>query len=1489
MQSRSVNSNERVTESQKPKSNKVAVTLKPRRRQRHKQHEPLENTFPASVEVGGAVLSPEQCAAVVRYYFNLRKQQQRTRAKMAVERLVCVEENPGPVEIVRLRRDMYSAARAGMGHKHNKLAMKLAQWEMHIDEVYANGAHVAWVSDPPAPRLVGVELNPGPDLILTRQDTANGSQSDGVMYTASEDVQWPWAVSSIAAIPNENVAGYAVSMVYVRPKGAATPVLTLEGQVDMGVCRLLQTSYAGSIDTVSPTSPTTWSRKHNSIYLNDGDEVVLSILGDGFAAMFISCWLELVGIEPNPGPMFSAIDAAVEDLLTGRVKPDNEEIDPRVMEMARLMGKLPANLATKEETQAVTKSVVAVSEGEPHQEEWEAPSDIEDVPRTLRGSTDGWEKPGRGKGHRTITAGTCGKALAQSLNSFARKVKSPGADYGRYHLLCAVFSVGPSRDIEDAIPDCPVLKRYAERPVEERKKNIKRRKGRQGGKKKEENEQKKEFKPVDADVMEERDVIGRILDSSVEDPLGTFALIKRYRAVELLDEYKARLEIKRGQRTGDPICTWVQYALGEFLVCSDLYDELSKDTVMNRFLSRDFIRNIKPKSMQLATLIEDSLSGLIDEELVCVELNPGPPSVPAARLVGIEPNPGPMNSEAGDVVASTSVTLTTESVPSAQPTMGSELPVEVGGTTLLDMIVGKAADAVSRSSTVFNTNVNTVDATIKNWAQVQHLKPSTYNKVGYKSFASFYETYLGTHAVTDDAAASFVVNTYKIVDPSGSHNIALSFSKAGAALLEAIQAGDLVLASQIIRISTSVSNGDALQRAMVDGGNKYQSGVAGSFVSILLRLLQLAYMELPLLGPENSSMVGNSHMQLNSPIVRGLAPGYFNLSDRHNAAAPTINARMCTYTDYTSARAGTRTDFNAAVTPDKWGVTCAVVPIQTDALRRGQMAAAYTLAHLDGPYRQVTFECSEVLDDATPSAGNQDVEMLSQAANTRIRAIDSDGTAGNNTYNVLYVLANVTNNPGDIQLTIGTGANAVNISLNNNGPTGAAVNIQPGLDGAGSGIQSPNWIQGVTDAIQYWQELLGNEEDLRSALLVAADAFHNLGAPMLMEAGVPYNAFYGNAAPIWNDNGYQVVTGPDWVNACEALTGPLGMIVTSDIAEVRNLSRILVRVGTLDPNTEVDVVAGLVTPVYRQTFKLPQNLAGIGSMLRKLARIESCLMDAMMRDDGNCMDQLFNPQGGALGAASQSTIYEAWRHDYGVLNMILYKGLRATSMTYDGSAMANYEPAWWQAIPANTTLGWARVPGWYMLNIGVGSVDQIPQKFTTTPYKDYSTEIGYPAFGDTYEVVHQTAKVFGADKQEMEYASLAQVFGASRYPLESILTTKSGTLTYKFGYPVQQPSLGRGVALALANFGIIRASNADLVDPPMLGSVPVYNAFVANNVFYGFYGNSVGFFTREPVREYTMHLMSLTTAINEQFILSDSTATALSARRNALGGSFLAK
>lgn len=808
-------------------------------------------------------------------------------------------------------------------------------------------------------------------------------------------------------------------------------------------------------------------------------------------------------------------------------------------------------------------------------------------------------------------------------------------------------------------------------------------------------------------------------------------------------------------------------------------------------------------------------------------------------------------------------------------------------TTAMTNLFSAAADW---QSALFYTTVNDLPGLIRRYAQSIKLTSSMFNNVGYKSCMNNYGMYYANFFTGDLGGGEVFGSSYTSVDPSGPGNTSISYSKAGEDLVVAIQTNNMLQVSQNLRISTVPVNGTALYQAMTDSRNLVSCGLTGSFSSVFYRIFANIYSMIPMVGCEHSPVVANTHIVLPNPLVMTWDTLYWPLSPVNNGALPAINCRICTYSEFTAGRFGNVQFADPAFGPTgySWGSTTAVVPVTLDMLnaQRGAVVAAWILAHMEYPWRHIYHTTTMVHDDNTAAVEWQTFGGHSYPAITYSRCRGP-------TSNVLLVISGMNTTANALQgvsVTVGVGGAAVAVSLTNNFAVGAAgggaaVDIAPGLDTIynNANPNSQTWLETLNTAyIMY-----GNEPDIRTALIAVADSGTRVAPPAVTSSGLNIYGYKLNDSIAWNTTGLTSVN--DAFVPLDGITCPLTMATTTAINEIRSSSMCVMRIGQFNPLIAVDMVNGMYRPSVPASNLFPQSTAAIASCISRMSKMLTVVGDQSIRMAGIPMNFLFNPNAARNLSAGNVNVLSVWKAIYDGINRLL-DTQTGGGITFLGSWFADYNTTYWATFNTrwDAVVAVGRVPNFYMETAGIHWEAYAPDGAKTMTFGEYdATNFGYPNVDQPYERILAPAPPPSKTLSAYDILSrLSPMFPNYnvREPLEDIMMAKGGASVTPIGWVNMYPSVGRSPTLTLQNYGIVSYARADTVDPPMDGTLPIFNPKINNEIYPGFYGNSYGYYTRAPQVKYNKHEIARDDYMAYTIMQNASGAPGLQSRLTQLSG-----
>lgn len=835
-----------------------------------------------------------------------------------------------------------------------------------------------------------------------------------------------------------------------------------------------------------------------------------------------------------------------------------------------------------------------------------------------------------------------------------------------------------------------------------------------------------------------------------------------------------------------------------------------------------------------------------------VEPNPGPGWIKDLTTEGIEPNPGPVEGELG-AAAESPEQLMKETLKemgadgtrqqNEMIAMTETAPVSVTGyAKLIGELSSVTAKVLATRKGVLNNNVAGLGNLLTNYAQTKRPFTTIQGSTNELSYLTVPENWGCTVGAFSSPANQYTFERACCsVDPSANDCTRVQFTKVGSALLVAARAGDAITASQILRINTLTTNGDSYLRALCASANKYEGGASGSFASIYLRLLGMHYGRTPLLGPEISSYLRSTNIQLNNPAAYTDNTGdTWPLSSFHtNNANPVVMARACTYQDFCSVRYG-GTAFDAAYSPTTWGTTCAVVFLQTDMLGRAGAVAAWTLAHMEYPYKGIFFS-ARLLDDAGNDlgvAGGTPNPGISPAASyTRIRGP---------TANVLYVITNLN--------SLATGSNTiiqvsnigvVNVDTTLNSAYAGGVDINIGVALSQFHAQTNGIVErDVSGAMEFWQRTIGSEEDMRTALMMAADAFHRIAPNMYRTFGAVEGSVqsFGVSAVPNAPNINTLFTDQVAIDMADATTTPSGAKCFHNLADIQSGWANTLRIGALDVECEGDLIAGIIAVQNSCPLKFPQTSPQTTGLIRALVGKVTTFAELTLRSIG------YSPYDLWLDRAGESQM--VWDQYYCSYNAWLDTVCLKFNGRCNGSAnMQGAAPNWYfNYVPSCQRAGWGRVP-LYTCKLNGATSLEIPQKSIIGPFTEKTIGQDWPLAGDIFELITEVTPEPG-DEAYTRFASLAsmamfidRISGPVPLNIYVATSTESGSQMSYAAFPVTQPN-SRGVLYPLSLYGGEQPGTAAQVDAPIHAPPNVRNGTLRFNTHVAFVGNWVANFTR---------------------------------------------
>jgi len=420
----------------------------------------------------------------------------------------------------------------------------------------------------------------------------------------------------------------------------------------------------------------------------------------------------------------------------------------------------------------------------------------------------------------------------------------------------------------------------------------------------------------------------------------------------------------------------------------------------------------------------------------------------------------------------------------------------------------------------------------------------------------------------------------------------------------------------------------------------------------------------------------------------------------------------------------------------------------------------------------------------------------------------------------------------------------------------------------------------------------GNETDIRTALLCVADVGTRIAQPAFTAGGNNVFGYYnGTGALDWNTTNLINIRSPNAANNAQVdgMTCPLNMATTTSVTSIRELSNCVLRIGQFNPLIAVDMVNGMYRPDIPPSNAFPQSTAAIASCISRMSRMLTVAGDAALRATRFPMNLLFNPAAARNLSAGNVNVATAWQALYDGINKML-DTQTGGAMTYLGSWFSDYNPVYWATLnaiaPVVAAIG--RVPSFYMRFADIDWQAYSTDMSKTMLFGEYdAAHFGFPNVDNQYERILTIAPKQSTKLSPYDIMSrLSPMFPANinREPLAMIMMTKGGANVTQLIFPNMYPSVGRSPGITLQNYGILSYVRASLVDPPVDGTLPVYNPAINNVIYPGFYGNSVGYYTRAPQVKYNKHEVAESDVINYTIMSSDGDGTVISSILTELSG-----
>lgn len=511
-----------------------------------------------------------------------------------------------------------------------------------------------------------------------------------------------------------------------------------------------------------------------------------------------------------------------------------------------------------------------------------------------------------------------------------------------------------------------------------------------------------------------------------------------------------------------------------------------------------------------------------------------------------------------------------------------------------------------------STNVDAT-AIMRTWATTMKPRPVICNQASVRVLDCWYEGVLGTRSATVQGQlggpdTTVTVNTYDVTLADVVCNPPIMMAESWQTLAQSIQTNDIVGSSQYIRINTSLTNGDAMNRALLTSHGKYTAGAVGSTSSVLAKLLLMTAQYVPLIGIENTYWGdSNPSHQAQAPV---LSPTNFPFADINDHAGTTIFAKIVDTNTFTAMESGMS---QVILPPLGWemsniGKDVAVVPVDFSMLNNGPALAIWIAAHLEYPFKRWQHQFRDGSDlnifSFNPYAA------YTNAANHRIPGVVEK---------VLLVATSIFPPQNtDLVARVGNGAAQVNVSILNNGLPGVAIDIRPALVSSWDG---QHFLSAVSMASKWWTHFYGNAEDYYAAHIAAACAHNSIGWGPVMNASdgtIADGAYrqYQNLQPGWDTTGI-----PTFANQQEVILAATSgtkpdVFKTLDVNGIRDQSSSGVRhLGVVDQIALVHKMWGMFNYLHAPP-KVSYSPQAVLARLRFTGRVVTTIFDEITRTMG---------------------------------------------------------------------------------------------------------------------------------------------------------------------------------------------------------------------------------------------------------------------------------
>lgn len=1327
--------------------------------------------------------------------------------------------------------------------------------------------YVTTVKPVPAPPLVGIEENPGPN-VQDRVATFVTTQPVTTVYTAEQVSVIPVLTAS-ASMRNDGVHQTSSAAWLVRvPRGVEMPEAPeWQTSYQFDDCQVLMafTATAGSY----PSEPVP-VRKIRRMNLGQGDKLALIVTSDnGTASWFVT--LSLVGVETNPGPRVEpqavkcvrgtsnflhgwlCADSGIE---VGRYEWSLEQERP----LCPVCGKsdhpaaprLASNaypLLGKSSTQPTAASV---------QEVLNLPALNERLPDDIDGEEElaGGIRPPK----MSLTAAASKASPSGQLHEqrYAEELGKLVGRHGstnetRYVLFCIAHDIPLDNRyiplLHDA--DTQIVRDYVDGIAEEKRatreqaepQKPKRERSERSIKAscsgEPEDKPKKARKPKEERVFEPSDAQKR---RRVELKEAVAALIAKKNAHihRFVAFYALGVSVgARGSSDTLPQSAAEQMGLSAALTAFDPVTGTEKRTV-ERVFRRWLAGGYTTRGEMLLAMAQNDPTYVSDYDLMLAH--------DAQRM---------------DNLCSTPTRLLDQIANAHNREMHA-------GNGNIDRCRSAVAAALDRPDldAVFSQSGDYYEDVMQNYAQAFRQLSLRQEDVGYTtSYDWAEENSASIHLLTGGADPKRARHSATWARHGLRRTGLYAPSANMMTVIDNIDGNNTMQGASMFRIRTETFWGETLLNVAKSSAERYRTGNTGSNVGYYAKLLALLHTYMPMPGPELQSIAGVTLVYPDTPIYAHL--NYFPLSSNDQQRA--LPARICNYKQFTDHLAGLAPAWPAAYSKDKWGTEVAVVPIQSGWIDSYSGFCAHTIAHLEHPFREVTFNAQLTRLDTGVAIDAGGETIYSAIHNTRIPGP---------TTRVLYVVVDITDTGNQFNIAL---PGNVDITLTRNGGNnvvgGADVDIIPALDVY---IADPGRVVASVMRILNLTLPLAHRDDWRSALTFVANASHLLPWTGLYDPTAPdvnhaYNcwaSYLGGTTVFPGLPAYYQVPNlnGDLDNMNLGRTNPLSLRRTTPAGVRAGSSPTPMMLAAPDPASWVDVVAGSLraTDPLKQVERIT-NAGVFCEINKRIVRYISAAAEIIIRDAGTSLYQLTRF---ATGNAPDTQL-SFWLAINNAFNNFL-RGTGSHSWYLDGNAYMgiNMFGGWAALGPAvlgtvgYTPLNFGRLPLTYLASIGVYSWEDLPRSWAVPGMSD--TELAH--FNQREVFWQKSVSGLLEDKATMTRLNTYDGWVNNAQTVYVAYCKSGGSDVSPALFPAFPATAGRCRSLALSeHLPALGWDKVAIAPIPVFPYGPQYDYFRRADLHFMSYGPTAPLF-QQPHTEYKMFLPSNDLVTQSNAVYTNATA-----------------